>query len=221
MIVEPKPRFQQSQPEMIPVFPLSGALLMPGAQLPLNIFEPRYLRMIDDALAGARTIGMIQPRDPVRNEQMPELYDVGCAGRITNFTETSDGRYLITLTGIRRFRVAEEVSVDTPYRTIKADWSVFKIDTHTDDSVTRVDRDLLLEIMEDYLDAEGLKADWDAANEAPVDALVVSLAMGCPFAPPEKQALLEAPTIADQAECLMALMEMSGCEEPGGGQSVQ
>lgn len=221
MIVEPKPRFQQSLPETIPIFPLSGALLMPGAQLPLNIFEPRYLRMIDDALAGARTIGMIQPRDPVRNEQMPELYDVGCAGRITSFTETGDGRYLITLTGIRRFRVAQEVNADTPYRSIRADWSAFEIDTHTDKTAAEVDRDLLLEIMQDYLEAEGLKADWDAANEAPVDALVVSLAMGCPFAPPEKQALLEAPTVADQAECLMALMEMAGGEESGGGQSVQ
>lgn len=194
---------------------------MPGAQLPLNIFEPRYLRMVDDALAGARTIGMIQPRDGEGNDAGPMLYDVGCAGRITSFAETGDGRYLITLTGVRRFRMAAELTKDTPYRIAKADWSAFEVDSRSDDTADEVDRELLLEVMRDYLDAEGLKADWDAAAEAPVDALVVSLAMGCPFAPNEKQALLEAPTVAEQAECLMALMEMSGGDEPRGGQSVQ
>ncbi|MEO1252725.1 MAG: LON peptidase substrate-binding domain-containing protein [Pseudomonadota bacterium] len=220
MIVEPKPRFKTNLPDTLPVFPLNGVLLLPGAQLPLNIFEPRYLRMIDDALAGARTIGMVQPRGAGVDDMAPPLYDVGCAGRITSFAETGDGRYLITLTGVRRFRVIEEARVDTPYRVARADWSAFDIDAHPDTSGSDVDRELLLEIMRDYLEAEGLKADWDAAAEAPVDALVVSLAMGCPFAPNEKQALLEAPTIADQAECLMALMEMSGGDEPGGA-SVQ
>lgn len=219
MIVEPKPRFQTSLPETIPIFPLAGALLMPGAQLPLNIFEPRYLRMVDDVLAGARTIGMIQPREG-GSENNPALYDVGCAGRVTGFNETGDGRYLITLTGVRRFRLISEPETDTPYRLAEADWDAFEADVHADETISEVDRDLLLDIMRDYLDAEGLKADWEAASDAPVDALVVSLAMGCPFAPNEKQALLEAPTVADQAECLMALMEMSGGEE-GGGQSVQ
>ena len=106
----------------MPVFPLAGALLMPGAQLPLNIFEPRYLRMIDDALAGARTIGMIQPRTSEVRETST-LFDVGCAGRITSFSETGDGRYLITLTGVRRFRVLEEVNSDAPYRSVLADWA--------------------------------------------------------------------------------------------------
>lgn len=219
MIVEPKPRFHTTLPETIPVFPLTGALLLPGAQLPLNIFEPRYLRMVDDALAGARTIGMIQPRDDYEGSR--QLYDVGCAGRITAFTETGDGRYLITLTGIRRFRLSEEVNADTPYRMGRADWSPFEIDVHPDETASEVDRELLLEIMQDYLDAEGLKADWGAANEAPVEALVVSLAMGCPFAPAEKQALLEAQSVADQADCLMALMEMSGGDDDSGGQPLQ
>jgi Lon protease-like protein len=221
MIVEPKPRFQSQLPDAIPVFPLEGALLMPGAQLPLNIFEPRYLRMVDDALAGARTIGMIQPREREKNETAPALYDVGCAGRITSFSETGDGRYLITLTGIRRFRMTDELTSDAPYRIANVDWSAFEIDAHADATSDDVDRELLLDIMRDYLEAEGLKADWEAAAEAPVDALVVSLAMGCPFAPNEKQALLEAHTVVEQAECLMALMEMSGGEEPGGAQSVQ
>lgn len=219
MIVEPKPRFKASLPDALPIFPLTGALLMPGAQLPLNIFEPRYLRMIDDALAGARTIGMIQPRGEAADH--PALYDVGCAGRITAFTETGDGRYLITLTGVRRFRLVDEIDTGAPYRTARADWSAFEVDAHGDPSASEVDRELLLEIMQDYLDAEGLKADWDAAAEAPVDALIVSLAMGCPFAPNEKQALLEAKTVADQAECLMALMEMSGGDDPGGDAILQ
>ena len=218
MIVEPKPRFKTSLPETLPIFPLAGALLMPGAQLPLNIFEPRYLRMVDDALAGARTIGMIQPVDPESDAPAPDLFEVGCAGRLTAFSETGDGRYLITLTGVRRFRMIEEMNADAPYRMARADWDAFEIDGHADRSGDEVDRDLLLEIMEDYLAAEGLKADWDAAEKAPVDALVVSLAMGCPFAPNEKQALLEAPTVAEQAACLMALMEMSGGEDAGGVQ---
>ncbi len=220
MIVEPKPRFQKKLPETIPVFPLAGALLMPGAQLPLNIFEPRYLRMIDDALAGARTIGMIQPRtSEVR--AAPTLFDVGCAGRITSFSETGDGRYLITLTGVRRFRITDEITSDASYRSVQADWSAYEIDAHDDRSAADVDRDLFLEIMRDYLDAEGLKADWEAAENAPVEALIVSLAMGCPFAPSEKQALLEAQTFAEQAECLMALMEMSGGEDSGGDTTLQ
>ncbi len=220
MIVEPKPRFHKHLPETIPVFPLAGALLMPGAQLPLNIFEPRYLRMVDDALAGARTIGMIQPRTGDMRD-VPKLFDVGCAGRITAFSETGDGRYLITLTGVRRFRVTAEVNSDTSYRMVQADWAAYEIDAHEDQTGAEVDRDLLLEIMRDYLDAEGLKADWEAAENAPVEALVVSLAVGCPFSTSEKQALLEASTVADQAECLMALMEMSGGEEPGGDATLQ
>ncbi len=220
MIVEPKPRFHKQLPDTIPVFPLSGALLMPGAQLPLNIFEPRYLRMVDDALAGARTIGMIQPRDSDARDT-PKLFDVGCAGRITSFSETGDGRYLITLTGVRRFRLIEEIHADTPYRAARADWSAYEIDAHDDRSAAEVDRDLLLEIMRDYLDSEGLNADWDAAESAPVEALVVSLAMGCPFLPSEKQALLEASTVAEQAECLMALMEMSGGDEQNGDTTLQ
>lgn len=217
MFVEPKPRFKTDLPAIIPVFPLAGALLMPGAQLPLNIFEPRYLRMVDDALAGGRTIGMIQPRDEGGDPSNPPLYDVGCAGRLTTFSETGDGRYLVTLTGIRRFRVKAELDGDRPYRMIEADWTAFDIDAHDDKSVESVDREQLLDIMRNYLDAEGLNADWEAATEAPIEALVVSLSMGCPFAPNEKQALLEAQTLAEQAACLMALMEMSGGDDNSPG----
>ncbi|MEM8772236.1 MAG: LON peptidase substrate-binding domain-containing protein [Pseudomonadota bacterium] len=220
MIVEPRPRFQVELPQTIPIFPLSGALLMPGAQLPLNIFEPRYLRMVDDALAGARAIGMIQPKHEASTDAK-ELYSVGCAGRLTTFAETGDGRYLITLTGVRRFRLLTEINADTPYRVAEVDWAAFDIDEHPDKTIDAVDRDALIAAMRDYLDAEGLKADWDAAEEAPTEALVVSLAMGCPFAPNEKQALLEAQTIADQAACLMALMEMAGGDSDDGAGALQ
>lgn len=207
-------------PQEIPLFPLPGALLLPGGQLPLNIFEPRYLRMVDDALGGARMIGMIQPTDETAGDH-PGLFSVGCAGRISSFVETGDGRYLITLNGQRRFRVVREVSTDTPYRLAEADWSAFEIDAHNDPSGKNVDRDEFLQVMQDYLDTEGLQTDWEEASAASVDALVVSLAMGCPFAPNEKQALLEARTVEERAECLMALMEMSGGDENGGEQILQ
>ena len=201
-------------PEQLPLFPLPGALLLPGGQLPLNIFEPRYLRMVDDALAGTRLIGMIQPRNGV-TEGAPPLYGVGCAGRLTGFNETEDGRYLITLTGIKRFRLAEELSVDTPYRQAHADFLAFPDDENADPTAEIVDRDRLEEAMRHYLNAEGLKTDWEAVEEAPTQALVSSLAMGCPFAPNEKQALLEADSTKARADCLIALMEMSNMGDGG------
>ena len=207
----------REQPSIIPIFPLAGAILLPRGQLPLNIFEPRYLRMVDDALAGARMIGMIQPRDDETTGA--PLYGVGCAGRITSFSETGDGRYLITLTGTLRFHIAQELSVDTPYRQAEADYAAFVADADVDETAESVDRDRLFEAMRLYLDTENLSTDWEAAAEAPTDALVNSLAMGCPFAPNEKQALLEAPTVADRVDCLIALMRMGG--DAPEGQIVQ
>lgn len=203
-------------PDEIPLFPLAGALLLPGSQLPLNVFEPRYLRMVDDALGAARIIGMVQPRDGMTSER-PALYRVGCAGRITSFSETDDGRYLITLHGKKRFRIGEELNADTPYRQASVDWNAYACDQHGDPSVELVDRERLVEAMRLYLDSEGLKTDWKVVSEAPTDALIASLAMGCPFAPNEKQALLEAETAAARAECLIALMEMSNAGETNGG----
>ncbi len=221
MTVQPISKSKATLPPTIPLFPLSGALLLPTGQLPLNIFEPRYLRMVDDALGAGRTIGMIQPKDIGPRQEPPQLYDVGCAGRITSFAESGDGRYMITLTGVRRFRLQEEVNPDEAYRTATVDWNAFDIDAHKDLSGEHVDREAFLEIMSDYLDAESLKTDWDAVEDAQIDALVVSLAMGCPFAPNEKQALLEAQTVADRAECLMALMEMADGEDGGRSGPVQ
>lgn len=207
-------------PAQIPLFPLAGALLLPGGQLPLNIFEPRYLRMVDEALAGPRLIGMIQPRDGMMTGK-PALYAVGCAGRIRSFAETDDGRYLITLGGRRRFRLIEEVDVDTPYRQARVDWAPFVADENVDPSAEFIDRDRLVRAMRMYLSVEGLKTDWEVVDEAPSDALVASLAMGCPFAPNEKQALLEAGTVLARAECLIALMEMSSAGETGGDPTLQ
>jgi hypothetical protein len=209
-------------PEALPLFPLAGALLLPSGQLPLNIFEPRYLRMIDDALGEHRLVGMVQPRPCEKAEKRhPPLYGVGCAGRITSFAETGDNRYLITLTGIRRFEITRELQVDTPYRQSLVDWSRFVRDEQEDQSAAMVDRSRLEAAMRQYLAAEGLKTDWKAVGQAPVEALVVSLAMGCPFAPNEKQALLEAGNVRERAGCLIALMEMARPAEPGGTPSVQ
>ncbi len=207
-------------PQEIPLFPLEGAVLLPGGQLPLNIFEPRYLRMIDDIFSGTRMIGMIQPMDGAGGNH-PNLYSVGCAGRVTSFLETADGRYMITLNGRRRFRIAQELSTDTPYRIAQTDWDAFDIDAHGDKSGDNVDRESFLNVMQNYLDAEGLQTDWDEASSASIDALVVSLAMGCPFAPNEKQALLEAQTVEERAACLVALMEMSRGDENGGEHLLQ
>lgn len=208
-------------PSTLPLFPLPGALLLPGGQLPLNIFEPRYLRMVDDALAADRLIGMIQPRDGVDDDEEPPLYGVGCAGRITQFAETDDGRYLITLTGRRRFRVTDELVVSSPYRQARIEWRAFDADDRTDPSGALVDRGRLIGAMRAYLDAEGLQTDWEAVDAAPTDALIASLAMGCPFAPNEKQALLEAETALARADCLIALMEMSAVGEAGGETRLQ
>ena len=195
-------------PDRLPLFPRPGALLLPGGQLPLNIFEPRYLRMVDDALGSARMIGMIQPRNGSPSGA-PPLYTIGCAGRITSFSETDDGRYLINLTGMSRFRLTSELNADTPYRLGEIDIDDFRGDEAQDESAELVDRERLEAAMRHYLDAEGLKTDWEAVTEAPTAALIASLAMGCPFAPNEKQALLEAENAAARAECLIALMEMA------------
>ena len=198
-------------PLVIPVFPLDGVLLLPGGQLPLNIFEPRYLNMLDDAMSGERIIGMIQtkPHQAADNER-PALAPVGCAGRVTSFAETSDGRYLITLTGVCRFRAGEELPVRTPYRQVRADFTPFEPDLREDAAGVRTaaDIDRLLVALRRYLDHRGLAIDWGDAESAPSDALINSLAMALPFEPLEKQALLEAETIFERKATLTALLEI-------------
>lgn len=198
-------------PLVIPVFPLDGALLLPGGQLPLNIFEPRYLNMLDDAMSGERIIGMIQTRPhQAPDSERPALAPVGCAGRVTSFAETSDGRYLITLTGVCRFRTGEELPVRTPYRQVRADFTPFEPDLREDPAGVRTaaDIDRLLLALRRYLDHRGLAIDWGDAESAPSDALINSLAMALPFDPLEKQALLEAETIFERKATLTALLEI-------------
>ncbi len=197
-------------PQVIPIFPLPGALLLPRGQMPLNIFEPRYLAMIDDALADRhRLIGMIQP-DPAHPgpPDKPNVYKIGCVGRITQLAETGDGRYLLELTGVARFRVVEEPAVLTPYRQAQVDYHPFADDFVARRGEEAVDRDSLLEALSSFLKANKLKADWDGIEKAPNEALVNALAMMSPYGAAEKQALLEAPDLKTRAEILVAVTEI-------------
>jgi len=197
-------------PEVIAVFPLAGALLLPRGQLPLNIFEPRYLMMLDDAFAsGRRLIGMIQPDAAHPGpEERPNLYKIGCVGRVTQLTETGDGRYMIELTGIARFRIEAELPVDTPYRQCRVTYAPFADDFVGHKGEDAVDRESLLKALSDFLRANDLKADWDGIEKAPNEALVNALAMMSPYGPAEKQALLEAPDLKSRAEILVAVTEI-------------
>jgi Lon protease-like protein len=197
-------------PQVIPVFPLPGAILLPRGQLPLNIFEPRYLNMIDDAMAGERMLGMIQPSGGPA--QLPSLSSVGCAGRITSFAETSDGRYLITLTGIARFRITSELPSQTPYRQVRAAFAPFEADLSEPHGGEAFDRPAFLAGLKTYLERRQLEIDWETAEAAPQEALINSLSMALPFEPAEKQALLESPALDDRIEVLTTLMRIDAAE---------
>jgi len=195
---------------VIPVFPLAGALLLPRGQMPLNIFEPRYLAMVDDTLtSGHRLIGMIQP-DPTHPglADKPALYKIGCVGRITQLAETGDGRYLIQLTGISRFSIDQELPVTTPYRQCRVSYAPFADDFVARKGEDEVDRAALLEALSAFLKANKLKADWEGIENAPNEALVNALAMMSPYGSAEKQALLEAPDLKTRAEILVAVTEI-------------
>jgi Lon protease-like protein len=207
----------QELPHKIPVFPLAGALLLPRAQMPLNIFEPRYLAMVEDALAKPRVIGMIQPDETKSGQPAhPPLYPTGCAGRITQFTETGDGRYLITLTGIARFKIAEELSVTTPYRQCRVDFAPYARDLLPNDGADAVDRQALLKILSTYLSTNKIKADWQGISQSPTEMLVNGLSMLSPYGVKEKQALLEAPDLKSRAEMLIAVTEITLAKGGGG-----
>lgn len=202
-------------PSVVPIFPLKGALLLPGGQLPLNIFEPRYLAMVENALAGKRIIGMIQPRiegdedeviDELDETVRPELSSVGCLGRITTYAETGDGRLLITLQGICRFRVLEETNCRQPYRQCRI--APFLTDLEEAQDSAEIDREALLRAFRDYLEAHNLEADWDSIARAGNETLVNALSIMSPFGPAEKQALLEAPDLKTRAATLIAITEM-------------
>jgi Lon protease-like protein len=193
-------------PETIPVFPLPGALLLPRARLPLHLFEPRYLAMLEDVLkTPSRLIGMVQPYDAPGKDG--KLHSIGCSGRVTAFSETEDGRYMITLSGMSRFRITQEVEGFTPYRRCNVSWQGFDRDlgpVETDDSF---DRDAFMEALGRYLVDQGLSTDWESLGEVEDELLINSLSMLCPFAPEDKQALLEAPSLTTRRETLMTLIE--------------
>ena len=197
-------------PAVIPLFPLSGALLLPRVELPLNIFEPRYLAMFDMALASTRLIGIVQPAFEGSSDQArPPLSKIGCLGRITGFQESGDGRYYITLTGVSRYTIDDELHTLTPYRQARVDYQPFKDDLSPGEGEEDVNRIKLLEIFQRYLDANQMEADWRSVDDAPNEPLVNALSMMAPYGPREKQALLEALTLNDRAEMLIAMTELS------------
>lgn len=195
-------------PEIIPVFPLPGALLLPRSRLPLHLFEPRYLAMLEDALkTPGRLIGMIQPNRVPGREGGTGLHAIGCVGRVTQFSETEDGRYMITLTGLSRFRVLDEVEGFTPYRRARVSWAGFERDLGPVDSDTGFDRRAFLKLLARYFEARDLQTDWDSLKEAEDELLINSLSMLLGFEPEDKQALLEAPSLSTRRETLVTLIE--------------
>lgn len=213
-------------PDTIPVFPLRGVILLPRATLPLNVFEPRYLAMLDDVLAGTRVLGIVQPDRTDAVEESPldrgsALKKIGCLGRVTAFQELDDGRLLITLTGIARFTITGELATDKPYRACKVSYAAYAADLGTDGTADDVDRKELLRVLKNYLEAHNLKADWKAIAGAETELLINALSVVSPFGAEEKQALLEAPGINRRAQVLTALAEMELASDKGGSGSLQ
>ena len=204
-------------PDTIPIFPLPGALLLPGGRLPLNIFEPRYLNMFIDALGQGRLIGMIQPqpKDDLNLEDHVDLFTVGCVGRITAFSETDDGRLLVTLAGVSRFHMTEELPMLKAYRRVKADFSPFAGDLEAGSTDASMAKDDLIGIVKRYFESQGMDTDWEALETADEQLLVTSLSMVCPFDVREKQALLEAASHDERCRMMTGFMEMAS-RGPGG-----
>ena len=201
-------------PSDIPVFPLPGALLLPRGRLPLHIFEPRYLAMIEDCMkTESRLIGMIQPRETPDGE--PRLHSIGCAGRLTGMSETEDGRYMVTLSGVSRFRIRSEIEGFTPYRKCAVSWEGFQRDLGRPEKDEGFDRASFLKLLNRYFDAEELNTDWESLSEAEDELLINALSMLCPFEPEDKQALLEAPDLTTRRETLVTLIEFAMA---GGGE---
>jgi uncharacterized protein len=197
---------QSDLPDVIPVFPLPGALLLPRSRLPLHIFEPRYLAMIEDAMkTRGRLIGMIQPYDAPG--AAGKLHAIGCAGRLTAFSETEDGRYMVTLSGMSRFRVLQEVEGFTPYRRCEVTWSGFERDLGAAETDPDLNRDTFLALLAKFFEMQGLSTDWGSIRDAEDELLINSLSMLCPFEPEDKQALLEAPSLSTRRETLITLIE--------------
>ena len=195
-------------PDVLPVFPLPGALLLPRSRLPMQLFEPRYLAMLEDVLKTPhRLIGMVQPY--ARPDDSSRLHAIGCAGRVTAFSETDDGRYMITLSGVSRFRITQEVEGFTPYRRCNVTWSGFERDLGAAEKDPAFDRAPFLKMLGRFLADRGLSTDWDSMDDAEDELLINSLAMLCPFNPEDKQALLEAPSLTTRRETLTTLIQFA------------
>jgi Lon protease-like protein len=209
-------------PQVIPLFPLDGALLLPHASRPLNILEPRYLNMLDDVMAAERILGLVQTA-PGGAPDRPRLVPIGCAGRVTSFGESPDGRYLITLTGVCRFRLGAELSSPLPYRQARVDYTPYAADLAPLPPDSDEDRQGMLDTLTRYLDHQGLRIDWTATGNVSIAALVNSLAMALPFDHAELQALLEAPDLPSRRQTLITLLEIDGAEhgEDSGGPARQ
>ena len=201
-------------PQAMPIFPLAGVLLLPFGRLPLNIFEPRYLAMVRHALATDWLIGMVQPRDAKDRSTDPDVYQVGCAGRLTGLEETEDGRYLIMLTGLCRFDIDGELPLRSGFRRARANWSRYADDLRRPDA-DAVSRDRLLPVLREYFAGHKISVDWENIEESPSDQLVNTLAMQCPFDPREKQALLESPGPRERAELMISLLAMAALDRSG------
>lgn len=197
-------------PDVLPIFPLTGVLLLPRGRLPLNIFEPRYLNMTEDALGAGRAIGMVQPAEAggESTAENPEVYKIGCAGRMISFAETGDGRFLLTLLGVSRFRIASELGVTRGYRRARASYASYAGDRE-EDSERIADRERLLAAVRGFFKAKEIKAEWKPITESVDEALVTTLSMVCPFDPGEKQALLECNGLRARAELLTVIMELA------------
>jgi len=201
-----------SLPETLPVFPMAGVVLLPHARLPLTIYEPRYIAMIDDALGRGRLVGVVQPTADRENSP---LYSVGCAGRITSFNETDDGHMMIILTGVCRFRVDKEPHASRLYRTVVPDWQPYLTDLGENDPA-HIDRDRMLGLLQSYFSRNSISVEWSVVKNAPDAVLLPTVIMICPFEPNEKQALLEAKSFAEQAQMLMTLLEMAAAQQSVG-----
>lgn len=204
----------EALPATVPIFPLPGVLLLPRGMLPLNIFEPRYLNMVQDVLSRDRMIAMVQPCEHSSDGCQPKVYPMACAGRITAFEETDDGRFLISLKGVSRLKIAEEIASTRGYRVVRAEWDEFREDLSPPPEET-VDRKALFNGLKPYFASQGIEASWQALCDTPDERLINSLAMICPFSGPEKQALLEAPNLAERAKVLTALIEMAVLDTDG------
>jgi Lon protease-like protein len=207
-------------PAEIPVFPLAGALLLPRTDLPLNIFEPRYLEMFDDAMRHNRIIGIIQPK-PDDQSDTPDLELIGCAGRLASYSETPDNRLLVTLSGVARFKMKSEIKTAKPYRIIKADYRPFAIDFATAASAASVNRQAVLRAFRDYLEANNMTTDWNEVEQVNTETLVNTLSLMAPYPASDKQALLEARDLKSRADMLIALTELALAKQLGGKRSLQ